>query len=464
MSNHENQLVSLIIRTGNLSEVLRWGITSDDFQMNEARTMFETLVSTYVNPDTRGAVIGQGTLARYAPNWDLHVDAGENIDHLCTLVRQSRLSKDLKKAAQDSIMLADTDPVRAYALLQEATANYRRIDAGKTTDVNFGAGMRKVRERYLKAKSGQQLGVMPWPWAPLQSASGGIAEDEFAVFYGRPKSMKSWVLMYLITFCFDLGKKVLFYTKEMTDLQCYQRMAAIMMGLPYHDFRNAKLQEDAEAALYQMLDDAEKEEIMDRMICLQAKDVAGRDTPSWFQGKVEKYRPDIAFVDGLYLMSPEIRKKTMQDHERVRELSRAMRQIVLDERVPILATMQANRKAAGHDRGELDEIAFSDALSQDCTMACRVINDKDQPTISLVMAGSREWEFEGMRIYGIPATNFNYHSVLTAKDVAEASAKDSDTETKPTARTPRTVGGKPAVTNKASEKAYNDALSHLPPV
>jgi len=100
--------------------------------------------------------------------------------------------------------------------------------------------------------------------------------------------------------------------------------------------------------------------------------------------------------------------------------------MILDTKVPVIATMQANRKAAGHENANLDEIAFSDAISQDCTMAIRVINEKASPTIALVFGGAREINFEGLRIHGIPATNFDFHSTLTRKEIEKAKREDSD--------------------------------------
>ena len=41
------------------------------------------------------------------------------------------------------------------------------------------------------------------------------------------------------------------------------------------------------------------------------------------------------------------------------------------------------------------------------------------------MAGSREFQLDGFRIYGMPAVNFGYHSMLTAKEIEKA--KEGDT-------------------------------------
>ena len=106
-------------------------------------------------------------------------------------------------------------------------------------------------------------------------------------------------------------------------------------------------------------------------------------------------------------------------------ISRDIRQMILEMKKPVISTIQANRKAAGHQRAELDEIAFSDAIGQDATLAARVINDKNSDTISIVIGGSREFDLGGFKINGVPAVDFSFHSLLTAKEIEKAKEQDT---------------------------------------
>jgi hypothetical protein len=206
-------------------------------------------------------------------------------------------------------------------------------------------------------------------------------------------------------------------------------VAAWLAGLPFSDLRKGSLTPDQWSLLQYWVQVAKELAGQNRLIVLSAKDVAGRDTMTWLRSKIEKYAPDICFIDGLYLMSPENPKIT-KDNERVASISRACRQMIFDTRVPVIATMQANRKAAQHGRAELDEIAFSDAISQDCTMAARVIKDKMTPTISVIVGGSREWHMPGFRIKGIPAVDFSFDSKLTEADILQAQQLDNPDDPK----------------------------------
>jgi len=267
-------------------------------------------------------------------------------------------------------------------------------------------------------------------------------------------SMKTWVLAYLIAWFYETGKRMVIYTKEMTADNIFQRTGACLASLPYHELRMAELSYEEESsmlAIQKMLHDAQ---VNQTVVCLSAQDAAeGGDTVPWLRSKLDKYKPDVCFIDGMYLMSDT--KNARKDNERVRNISRDVRQMVLDTKVPVIATVQANRQAAGNSEANLDEVAFSDAIGQDATLLVRAINEKDKPTIALVTGGSaREFHLPGFRIYGQPATNFDYAGELSDEDIKEAKENDPHEESKKDKA--RTTPGIPT-----EKKATDEVLNRL---
>lgn len=480
MASAEMQLVCKIIKTGAIKRVIEWGINADDFLMLETKAIFQQIMADYTSLDTSGSVMGPRLAQAKFTQLNLDdVDEHVTIEHLCHEVRSRRIAKEIKEKAQLAIECADAAPLDALAHIQEAAGNVLRLDAGKNTDVSFAAGMNNVWRNYQKRKSGELVGKIPWPWAPLQEETGGVQDDDYCVFYGRPKSMKSWVVSFLIAWAVEAPwlpshappedyPRILVYTKEMTPDNFYQRIGACLAGLPYGDVRQTKLTAEQEANLEMWVQYAQEATNQGRLIVLSAKDVAGRDTVTWLKSKVEKYAPTIVFIDGLYLMSPE-NPKIVKDNERVASISRAIRQMILDTKTPVIATMQANRRAAQHERAELDEIAFSDAISQDCTMATRVINDKMSPTISLILGGAREFFLPGLRIHGVPAVDFSYHSRLTEADILKAKETDNPDDPKAGKKKSSNGGRQPFTAKDAAkqaqqrefEKNYQEGLKNL---
>lgn len=426
------QLLSHVIRTGKLTEVLDWGITKDDMLTAEERSMHDMLLGYQAE---YGAVLGPNLLQVKFPTFEL-VDDGIQMttQALCAEVRKARLRRDAKALGLSLAEQAELDPLAALSSSQSAISNLVHLGMSKKTDVHFADAMKEIVSDYEMQEQGLLLPRLYWPWSLMNDMTGGISEEDYIILYGRPKSMKSWVLCYMIAMAFLTHKRVLVYTKEMTPKNIYKRVAACVGSLPYQELRTAKLSAEQREELLLVRDGALALRDSQAFVCLSGKDVqAGGDTIPWVRSKIEKYKPDVVYVDGLYLMSSDGGRKNQQTNERVENISRAARQMVLDTGVPLVATMQANRKAAAHQQAELDEVALSDAASQDATLLARIINEKHEhptfgQTIAFLIAGSREFRLHGFRLGGTPATDFSYKEIMTEKDIERAKEGDSKHE------------------------------------
>ena len=466
MASWEMQLISRILRKSQLKEVLEWGMEIEDFLTDEGRHMFNHLCSYAQHPETAGAQLGEYAARQAYPNFIFCDDESMTIQALCHEVRQVRLRQDAKGIAQRMIDMADQNPLEAMTLGNNLTKQGLELGYSKSDDVTFASSLNRIVNRVELLEKGVDLSVAPWPWEIFNEVTGGLEVDDYVVLYGRPKSMKSWVLAWFIAYTYNMGRKPLIYTKEMTPDNIFMRVAACLAELPYQEFRRGKLSLDEKARLYALRAMVSDMMSGDDMICLSGKNApGGKDTVEWLQSKIEKHCPAVAFIDGMYLMSDSKGPAKQKDNFRVQNISRGVRQMVLDTGVPIVATFQATRGAAKHQGAELDEIAFSDAIGQDATAAIRVINEKTSPTIALVVGGSREYAFHGCRIYGIPATNFGFHSELTEKEIMKAKEKDASEEEagNPNAHARPRDNARQEI-EKKSKKALKDHMGTVKPI
>lgn len=426
MASWELQLVSRIVRSGELKNVIEWGITEHDFLSLEGRAMFNMLMGYYQAPSSAGTVLGPYALSKYAPTFQFCDDQSVTTEFLCHEVRKQRLVLEYRHVIEGQLQNIDKDPIHAIGQTQAAMSALQRLGSSKTRDVHFNEGFSRSVRRMELIESGVDLSCGAWPWHPLQDATGGIEPADYVIIYGRPKSMKSWVLAYLIAWFVEQKKRLVIYTKEMVADNIFQRAGACLARVRYHEFRRGRLTYDEKDSIYfveRMLNHLQHTQTV---VCLSAEDAAdGEDSVPWLESKIDTYKPDLVFVDGMYLMSDVMGAK--KDNERVRNISRAIRRMTLKTKIPCIATVQANREAAKNQSANLDEVAFSDALAQDATLLMRTINEKNQPTVALVMGGaSREFALSGFRIFAVPALNFEYHSPLTEQEIE--TAKEYDVE------------------------------------
>lgn len=432
----ELQLLSHIAENGALNEALAWGLEETDFVTDEGRHIFQTMLYTLRDPRYKKGQLGLHSIKRMHPDFVFCNDKTMTLEALCTQVREQRHRMKVQAISKE-MLNAKGDPVDVAA--QAALSLQRNILAvayGKHSDISFSDSLMRSASMHDQQASGVDLSIAKWPWAPFNTAAGGIEKDDYIVFYGRPKSKKSWMLAFFAAFLYMQGKFPLIYTKEMTADNLFKRIGACIGELPYQEFRKGRLSPEERERLQAILDAARDLQGHLDMIMLDGKDSNGGDTVEWLQAKVDKYKPDIVLIDGMHLMSDGRGSKGQKDNFRVQNISRGIRQMILDMGTPVIATTQATRSAAGHKNANLDEIAFSDAVSQDVTAAIRVISEgrteisPDRDMISLIVGGSREWTFAGCRIYGECATDFSFHSYLDQKEIDSVKQRDDSADVK----------------------------------
>lgn len=423
MANIENQLLSRIIRKGQLKEAIDWGISLDDFLTDEPRHIVAQLLT---HMQMVGGQIGAEMAQQMYPFFTPCDDDFTPLQTLCQEVRKNRLRVEMRGAIQRMLESIDQDPIQAA---QEGDRQLKSLlDLGygtKQTDIRFSDALDRAIARMELLESGVDLSVARWPWDPLNRATGGVQQDDYIVYYGRPKQKKTWYLAYHAGFTFDSGKRILLYTKEMDPDNIFMRVAACIARIPYQEFRMGGLGELDKRRLYGLREMVRDLHSSQEMVCLSGRDApGGNDTVEWLQSKIEKYDPDMTFIDGMYLMKASNATKEQKDNHRVQNISRGLRQMVLATKKPIACTLQANRAAAKNNTAELDEIAFSDAIGMDATVIMRAIAERTTPTGLLVVGGSREFSLHGFRTWAEPATNFSFKEEVTEKDITRAKAND----------------------------------------
>lgn len=465
MANPEHQLLSHIIRNNALASALEWGMREEDFLTDEGRRIFTHMMMMRRDPRMKGGMVGKYGMKNMYPTFDLCDDPSMTLEGYCTLVRQNRLQVEVQAIAHEMATSGDNPVTAAAKAAEKIQRSVLAVGYGMQDDVTLAGAMRRGKTDHDLQASGVDLSIGQWPWEPFNDASGGLRADDYIVFYGRPKSKKSWVLAAFAASLYLQDKQVLLYTKEMTSDNLLQRVGACIAGLPYQEFRRGRLNKEEQKRLDLVVEATEELQRDNNMICLNGKDTNGSDTIEWLQAKVEKYRPSAVFIDGLYLMNDSRGSRGQKDNFRVQNISRAARQMVLATGVPVVATMQATRGAAAHKNANLDEIAFSDSIAQDVTAAIRVINEDAEDKITLVVGGAREYRFSGCQIWGVPATNFNFIQCLNQKEIDRIKERDERGDEKETGTQP---ARKPAVNKQAlragEARLMNTRFSTLPRV
>jgi replicative DNA helicase len=428
MATWEMQLLSRVIRTGDLNGPLAWGVGVDDFLTSEGRGIFNVLTGYAAQPGTVGSVVGINALTQVFPNFVLCDDSSMTTEALCYQTRRDRLNVQLKYGTSEAMALIDSDPMQAAQVMSVHAQNVMALGYSQTTDVRLAVGAHQVMNQYLLKKQGVDLSVGKWPWQILNDETGGIQKDDYFVFFGRPKSYKTWMLVCCVASLIMQNKRVMVYTKEMTWEEMMERIMACLAIIRHWNLRHGCLSPTEERSFSEMCTLVQSPIFSDQCIILSGKDTKGNDTIPWIQSKIDSHKPHILAIDGIHLMADAHRAKKRE--ERITNISRDARQMIISTGIPIVGTVQANRGAAKHNEANSEDVAYSDAISQDVTGLFRTIKDKrenlsDPPTASIVCGLLRNGDIDGFRINAHPAVDFTFHSKLSAIDALNAQESDA---------------------------------------
>lgn len=422
MSAHiEYALISKVAETSDFHTLEKAQITADYFTVPEMRAIYEWLRLTYHHPQTAGLVPSVEMIKQYFPAFQ-PAYAPDQVAVLCMALRDSKLRMDLLSLANVLQFNAEKDPKEALSKLKQA---HQALSAMEQVgqDLSMSSAYQLLMERYTSvAGSGGCIGI-PYPWDVLNEETQGIQNGNYIVLYGRPKSMKSWVAIYMAVFAYlKARRRVLYYTREMPQMQIAQRVAAAMCGVDYRAFKNGQLDPNlfqyVQAVLQGLVHDELSAGKHGHQPCfvITADRSANGGGISWLEAKIAEVQPDLVFVDGVYLMRDDRSNQRTADWKSILHISQDLRQVALNKNIGVVAVTQANKKSDQIRGDAFEDMAYTDAFNQDADAVFKVkhIMKRDEQTglkkseIYMYAPGLREGILDGIVINGTPATDFSF--------------------------------------------------------
>jgi len=265
-------------------------------------------------------------------------------------------------------------------------------------DITMSSHSGKLYQMYLDIKHGGRMRGIPWPWAPLNEATGGIQPGTFNVIYGRMKSTKTFRLLEIACAAQRAGKRSLVVSCEMAEEVLLNRTAAIQCHVDYGQVLGGSLFETDEARFREYLTSRNTIPYEQEIIITSLTDNIEGRTVSSLMAKIDEYKPDILLVDSLYKMVDQQTKKRDADPKTIRNISYDLQHLCQALKLPSVITTQANRKGERARLWVTGDAAFSDAFAMDCDLMLRLDNDKRlERTVFLVQA-ARETTLDGFSV------------------------------------------------------------------
>lgn len=208
----------------------------------------------------------------------------------------------------------------------------------------------------------------------LEVATNSLLDSEVALLVGRMKTGKTWITLDLALDAYiNQDKKVYFTSLEMGVDQLKQRIHAMIGKFNPSVFRVgtqaelkvAKAKYETENSLLQTNGEFIIPYNMTRTIWDVKRDI-------------EKYKPDMVFIDSIYLFQDENGRPIQNDWGSLANMIATVKSMARENEIQVIVNSQLKR-GSGKDSGELtdEDIAYSDSFAQTCDLIVGLTSDLD---------------------------------------------------------------------------------------
>jgi len=353
-ADNEHRLVSKVIRDREITPALQRGVKDDWFLDDDNKKVWAFVRKHY---GEYNEVPTATTVLDHYPNFKV-LDVQDSVEYLLdTMVdfRRSMLTRAGLETAVEQLQSHDHD---AALLAMEATitkVNEQGVIGTHEVDLT-----KNTEERYKEYEALQNqtfLGI-PTGFEKIDEATAGLQGGQLITIIAPPKTGKSQIALQMAINTHLLGKKPMFQSFEMNNHEQQQRHDAMRAHISHGRLRMGKLTNDENSRYIDMLNDMEKEQSFHLI------DAVSGITVSALSAKIEQTKPDIVFVDGVYLMLDDVTGE-MNTPQAITNITRALKRLAQKIDKPVVITTQTLLWKMRAGKVTADSIGYSSSFFQD---------------------------------------------------------------------------------------------------
>ena len=361
-NEHEDRLLGALLNDSALLEAER--VSADLFQNEHAREVFRTMAGLReagrpVNRETLLVEIGERVPYSYLADLS-GMATGANAEFYLEHLVEDAQKRELRRIAS---WLTETSangkaPADILDSLEAELAKVRRsvVDTG---DVDVRATMHELVEtveRRIRDKASGPSGI-PTGLHELDSLLGGLQAGAVYILAARTSVGKTALALSMADYQVRAGIPVAFCSLEMSALQLVERLVSMRSSVPVGRMKYGSLRDGDMGAILSAAGS-----YTGGMRILDKPGLTLRGLKAWAHGAVGK-GDRVLYVDYLGLL--DISDDDRPRWEAMGQVSRTIKSLARELRVPIVALCQLNRMAAAEGEPELHHLRDSGSIEQD---------------------------------------------------------------------------------------------------
>lgn len=355
-ADNEIRLLSRAIRTRDIAPILEAGLQDDWFFIDENRQVWSFVRQHWTK---YGEVPTAVTVKDNFPTYRL-LAVDDSLEYLLDQLIDYRKRQKTIEVVQDAAdAIANGDHNAAIEAMGRGVSTIADEGVGQSTDVDLTKNPLGRFDEYLNIKTRPNglLGIATG-FKTIDQATAGLQPGQLITIIAPPKTGKSVLSLQVAVNVHKDGYVPLYQSFEMSNIEQQHRHDAMRAQIAHSRLIRGALTPEEEARYQKCLTE------MSTMHKFYLTDSVSAMTVTGLKSKIEKLKPDIVFVDGVYLMIDEATGES-NTPQALTNITRNLKRLAQKENIPIVITTQVLLWKMKKRQVSADAIGYSSSFFQD---------------------------------------------------------------------------------------------------
>lgn len=355
-ADNELRLISRAVRTRDIAPLLEAGVSDDWFFVDENRQVWRFIRQHWTKYQEVPTAV---TLKDNFPTYRL-LAVEDSLEYLVDQLVEYRKRQSAITILQDaSEAIAGGDHNAAISVMGQGLAKISDEGISMSSDVDLTRNPLTRFDEYLSVKTRPNgLLGMATGFRTIDQATAGLQPGQLVTIIAPPKTGKSILALQMAVNIHEDGFVPMFQSFEMNNLEQQHRHDAMRARIAHSRLIRGKLNLEEEKRYKQTL------ERMESMHKFYLSDSVSAMTVTGLASKIDKLRPNVVFVDGVYLMVDE-RTGKQNEPLALTNITRDLKQLAMSRELPVVISTQVLLWKMKGKKVSADAIGYSSSFYQD---------------------------------------------------------------------------------------------------
>jgi len=353
-ADNEHRLVSKVIRDRDLLPALQRDVKANWFLDDDNRRVWEFVITHYNEYNEVPTAV---VVKDHYPNYKV-LDVEDTIEYLLDTMVTFRRNLLTRQGLESAIEhLQDSNHEAALIAMEGTLSRVNEQGVLGTHEMDLSKNVDERYKEYLSLQNQEFLGI-PTGFEKIDEATAGLQGGQLITIIAPPKTGKSQIALKIAINIHEQGKVPMFQSFEMNNKEQQQRHDSIRANISHTRLRRGKLTPTEDARYIASLNRIET------MQSFHLVDAVNGLTVSSLAAKIQQTKPDVVFVDGVYLMLDEISGE-MNTPQAITNITRGLKRLAQKINKPVIITTQTLLWKMRGGKVTADSIGYSSSFFQD---------------------------------------------------------------------------------------------------